>query len=113
MASKPSFWHAVLVVLSAGNLVFVWFADEPWHATIHAALAVAFGHWAQRRGRLEEARLRAGALGTGSEVEIAAFRVEVEEVRRELGEVHERLDFVERMLNQAREGDRLPGRRDT
>lgn len=115
MASKTRFWNAVLVLLSAGNLVSVWFAarpGEPWHATIHAALALAFGLWGQRRMRLEEARLGAGALDQGSGVEIPALQDEVGEVRRELGEVQERLDFAERMLNQAREGDRLPGRRE-
>jgi hypothetical protein len=116
MASKTRFWNGVLVLLSAGNLVSVWFAaepGEPWHATIHAALALGFGLWAQGRIRLEEARLRAGALDEGSELEIPALRDEVGEVRRELGEVQERLDFAERMLSQAREGERLPGRRET
>jgi hypothetical protein len=65
------------------------------------------------RTRLEETRLRAGALDKGSEAEFAALRDEVGEVRRELGEVQERLDFAERLLSQAREGVRLPGRRET
>jgi hypothetical protein len=116
VTSKTRFWNAVLVLLSAGNLASVWFAarpGEPWHATIHAALALGFGLWAQGRMRLGEARLRAGALDQGSEVESGALRDEVGEVRRELGEVQERLDFAERLLSQAREGDRLPGRRET
>jgi hypothetical protein len=116
VASKTRFWNAVLVLLSAGNLVSVWFAaqpGEPWHATIHGALALAFGLWAQARMRLGEARWRAGALDTGSEVDSAALRDEVGDVRRELDEVHERLDFAERLLSQAREADRLPGRRET
>ena len=118
MASKTRFWNAVLVVLSAGNLVSVWFAarpGEPWHATIHAALALAFGLWAQGRMRLEDVRWRAGALDKATEVEIAPLRDEVGEVRRELGEVQERLDFAERLLSQSREreGDRPPGRRET
>jgi hypothetical protein len=63
--------------------------------------------------RLEEARVNAGALDKGSEGEIATLREEVGEMRRELGEVQERLDFAERLLSQAREVDRLPGRRET
>jgi hypothetical protein len=109
VASKTRFWNAVLVLLSAGNLISVWFAarpGEPWHATIHAALALAFGLWAQRRMRLEAARLRAGALDEASEVDIAALQDEVGDVQRELGEVQERLDFAERLLSQAREVDR-------
>lgn len=116
MASKTRFWNAVLVLLSAGNLVSVWFAagpGEPWHATIHATLALGFGLWAQRRMRFEGARWGAGALDKGSEVETAALRDEVGDVRRELDEVQERLDFAERLLSQAREEDRLPGRRET
>ncbi len=115
MASKTRFWNAALVLLSAGNLVSVWFAaqpGEPWHATIHAGLALGFGLWAQARMRLEETRSRAGALDKGSEVEIPALRDEVGEVRRELGEMQERLDFAERLLSQAHEADRLPGRRE-
>jgi hypothetical protein len=115
MASKTRFWNGVLVLLSAGNLVSVWFAAQPgeaWHATIHGALALGFGLWAQGRMRLEEARSRAGALDKGSEVEIPALRDEVGEVRRELSEMQERLDFAERLLSQAREADRPPGRRE-
>jgi hypothetical protein len=115
MPSKTRVWNAVLVVLSAGNLVSVWFAarpGEPWHATIHAGLALAFGLWAQARIRFGEARLDTGALDKGSDGEIAALRDEAGDVRRELGELQERLDFAERLLSQAREGDRLPGRRE-
>jgi hypothetical protein len=115
MPSKTRIWNAVLVVLSAGNLVSVWFAaqpGEPWHATIHAGLALGFGLWAQARMRLQEPRLAAGALDQGSDGEIAALRDEAGDVRRELSELQERLDFAERLLSQAREGDRLPGRRE-
>jgi len=116
VASKTRFWNAVLAVLSAGNLASIWFAAqqaEPWHATIHGALALGFGLWAQNRIRLEETRWRTGALETGSDGETAVLRDEVGDVRRELSEMQERLDFAERLLSQAREGDRPPGRRET
>lgn len=54
------------------------------------------------RIRLEEARLRAGAGSDGGSGEVAALRDEVGDLRRELGEVHERLDFAERLLGQGR-----------
>ncbi len=110
MPTNTRVWNAVLV-----NLVSVWFAArpaEPWHATVHAGLALAFGLWAQSRIRLQEARLDTGALDTGSDGEIAALRDEAGDVRRELGELQERLDFAERLLSQTREGDRLPDRRE-
>jgi hypothetical protein len=116
VASKTRLWNAVLAVLSAGNLASIWFAaqqGEPWHATIHGALALGFGLWAQGRIRLEEARWRTGALETGNDGETAVLRDEVGDVRRELSEMQERLDFAERLLSQAREGDRPPGRRET
>jgi hypothetical protein len=116
VAPKTRFWNAVLVVLSGGNLAAVWFAaqpGEPWHATVHAGLALGFGLWAQSRIRHEPPEPRTGVLDAGSEVEIAALRDEAGEVRRELGELQERLDFAERLLSQAREGERPPGRRET
>ncbi len=80
---------------------------------IPLAGVIFYGLQRVARMRLEEARVNAGVLDKGSEAEIALLREEVGEVRRELGEVQERLDFTERLLSQAREGDRLPGRRET
>ena len=59
--------------------------------------------------RIEEARIRAGALGGGAEAELEQLRADVEALRAELGEVHERLDFAERLLTQARNQSTLPG----
>jgi len=80
---------------------------------IPLAAIIFYGLLRVARMRLEEARVHAGALDKGSEAEIATLRDEVGEVRRELSEVQERLDFAERLLSQAREGDRLPGHRET
>jgi hypothetical protein len=60
------------------------------------------------RVRLEETRIRAGALGGGAESELAALREEVDGLRQELGEVQERVDFAERLLTRAGESERLP-----
>lgn len=59
--------------------------------------------------RLEEAKLRAGSLPDGGMAELEQLRADVDQLRQELGEVHERLDFTERLLAQRREQDRLPG----
>ncbi len=53
--------------------------------------------------RLEETRLR---LEGGSREEFESLRGEVDDLRRELGEVHERLDFAERLLARPEVRDR-------
>ncbi|HET9133527.1 MAG TPA: hypothetical protein VFN90_04425 [Gemmatimonadales bacterium] len=50
--------------------------------------------------RLEEARIRAGI---GFEGHVEDLRAEIDQVRAELSEVHERLDFTERLLAKARD----------
>ena len=57
--------------------------------------------------RLEETRARAGTLPDGAMAELDAVRGEMDQMRHELAEVQERLDFTERLLAQKREPDRL------
>jgi len=59
------------------------------------------------RLRLEEARTRAGLVDGSAANEMAALREDVEQMRHELDEVHERLDFTERALTQSRQRQRL------
>lgn len=110
MALNPRIWYPIAALGCFVNVVGVAFAvspAEPWHATLHAALAVAFGVWAQHL----KARLRAGVLNRGNETEIAALQDEVGDLRRELSDLQERMDFAERLLSQARERERLTGRK--
>src|SRR5439155_22176855 len=103
MTFKPAIWYPIAVVLSAINLVGVGFAVGPgevWHAATHAALALAFGLWAER--------LRQGPGGSELQarlegVEAAVNRLEVLEAEdikppQQLSEAHERLDFAELLL---------------
>lgn len=102
MTFKSRLWHPAALALGALNLVGVGFAAggaEPVHAGVHAVLAVAFWSWAQR---LREKREDGGRLPRADDLEL-----EVGELRRELGEVQERLDFAERMLAQRAETRRL------
>jgi hypothetical protein len=105
MTFKPAIWYPIAVVLSVLNLVAVGFAvgqAEPWHATIHGALGLAFGLWAQR--------LRQGSGGNELEGRLEALEAEVGELgglRQELGEIQERLDFAERLLAQGAETRRV------
>jgi hypothetical protein len=56
--------------------------------------------------RLEEAQLRMGG-GIDTE-ELDELRADLDQVRAELGEMHERLDFTERLLTQSRDRGELP-----
>lgn len=87
------------------------FAFIPIMALAIPVAAIIF-HGLQKlaRTRLEEARLRAGGMDGETGAEIEALRQEVGELRRDLGDVQERLDFAERLLSQARDPERLPGR---
>jgi len=102
MTFKPAIWQPIAIVLSIVNLVGVGFAArsaEPWHAAIHATLALAFGLWAQY--------LRQGPGGSRREARLEALEGEVSELRRELSEAQERLDFAERLLVQGPESRRV------
>ena len=97
MTFNPRFWHPAALALCAINLVGVGQAAgaaEPLHAGIHAVLGLACWAWAQR---LSERRREVPELPR-----VDALELEVGELRRELGEAQERLDFTERMLAQSR-----------
>ena len=99
MTFKPAIWRPIAFVLSVLNLVAVGFAAgaaEPWHAAGHATLALAFGLWAQRLGQGPGGSEIQGPLDVvealqGLEADLSNLRVEV-------GEMQERLDFAERVL---------------
>ena len=107
MAFKPTLWYPIAIVLTAINLAGAGFAaasTEPWHATIHTGLALAFGLWAQRlrRGRDrtgDDARID----GTENAERLDSLQADVTRLRQELTETQERLDFLERMLAQRRD----------
>ena len=104
MTFKSALWFPVSIVLSAVNLVAVGFAagePEPYHAAVHAGLALAFGLWAQRLGM----RRRSSQLEGSAEVldALDAVETEVNRLRQDLTETQDRLDFTERML--ARESE--------
>jgi len=70
------------------------------------ALAQWIGGWSHNEGKWIEAKMR--ETGGGSTGEVEQLRSEVDELRGQLTEVHERLDFAERMLAKTREAERLP-----
>src|SRR5213593_3493135 len=106
MTFKPAIWYPIAVVLSAINLVGVGFAVGPgevWHAATHAALALAFGLWAQR--------LRQGPGGSELQARLEALEAEVSKLQQQLSEAHERLDFAERLLARGPEARRVDPQR--
>jgi hypothetical protein len=106
MTFKPAIWYPIAVVLTAINLAGAGFAAgqaEAWHATIHAALAVAFGLWAQR--------LRQAPRGSEPQARLEALEAEMGNLRQELSEAQERLDFAERLLAQGPEARRVDPQR--
>jgi hypothetical protein len=101
---KPRIWYPIAVGLSLVNLGAIWFAArpaEPWHATIHGVLALAFGLWAQRL------RQRRGPPGLPPQVDALeayeGLEADVNRLQQELIETQERLDFAERVLAQGQE----------
>jgi hypothetical protein len=102
MTFKRAIWYPIAIVLSVINLVGVGFAagePQPWHAAVHAALALAFGLWAQR--------LRQGPGGSELQAPLEGLEAEVDALRAEVAELHERMDFAERLLAQVPETRRV------
>ncbi len=112
MTFKPAIWFPIAIVLSAINLAGVGYAAgeaEPLHAAIHAALALAFGLWAQRLRQhpgISESQAGLEALDG-----LQALEAEVTKLREEVSETQERLDFAERVLAQRPEAPRVGSQR--
>ena len=108
MSFKSGIWFPIAVVLSVINLVAAGFAagePQPWHVGTHAALALAFGLWAQRlRLRPRESELQAPLEVLDA---LDALDAEVSKLRQELSETQERMDFTERLLAQRSEAQRV------
>jgi hypothetical protein len=108
MTFKSALWQPIAVVLSGINLVAVGVAAgaaEPWHAAVHAGVALGFGLWAQR---LRQGRGKGELQAPVEALEaLEALEAEVSKMREELTETQERLDFTERVLAQAQEARRV------
>jgi len=104
MTFKPRIWFPIAAVRAAVNVVAVGpaaAASEPLHAATHAALAVAFGLWAQylrRRSAGSEPQAQVDVLDA-----VDALDAEVSKLRLEVSDMQERLDFAERLLARGQE----------
>ena len=95
---KHRAWIPVAWLLSAVNLGAVWFAAqpaEPWHATLHAALAVLLGLGAQRLSA-RRSSLRAQAAISDDQEE--RLEQAIDAIAVELERVGEGQRFVAKML---------------
>jgi hypothetical protein len=105
---KHRAWIPIAWLLSLGNLVAVWFAAqpaEPWHATIHALLAVLFGLGAQRLTARQHALLQAGPVLEDDRMR--RLEQAIDSIAVELERVGEGQRFVTKLLaDRGRELDR-------
>lgn len=102
MTFKPTIWRPIAAGLGVINFVAMAFASaaaEPMHAGTHAVLALAFAYWAQR--------LKPVMGASEQEARLESLEAELGNVRGELSEAQERLDFAERMLAQGVEARRV------
>jgi hypothetical protein len=96
MALRPTTWRRIAIVLSVvnlGGLIMALGAGEIAHAGAHALVGGLLVVWI---GRLRE-RSR-GAERIAGDERLEGLEDEVDQLRRELGEAQERLDFTERMM---------------
>ena len=107
---KHRAWIPVAWLVSFGNLISVWFAGpaEPWHATVHALLAVLFGLGAQRLAvRPDSARGQLKSEERQMLEDLQTRLDELNDLKQRIYELEDRVDFAERLLAKQREGQRL------
>jgi hypothetical protein len=92
MASSSRIFYRLLLVATAINLVGLPFAvlqQEPWHATLHAVLALGCGFWALRlrhrrpSTQLPDSSAAPDALTSGDEEALRDAWVRQREAERE------------------------------
>jgi hypothetical protein len=96
---KHRAWIPIAWLLSLGNVVSIWFAAlpaEPWHATLHGALAVALGVGAERL-RARRRAPRSGDLSIGDE-RMQRLETAIDAIAVELERIGEGQRFVTRVL---------------
>lgn len=104
MSFNPAIWRPIAIIVSllnVGGLVMALGAGEPAHAAGHVLVGVALVAWFRRMG--ERAREdTTESIGGDRQAQIEGLEFEVDQLRRELTEAQERLDFTERMMAKRR-----------
>jgi hypothetical protein len=102
---SESFWGPVIVI---GIVALCGGATAVLRGPIGKALAQWIASWSTPEHKAMEAKWAEVAGGSSSApAEVAELREDLEELRRQLAETQERLDFAERLLAQQRAADRL------
>lgn len=104
MYFNPATWRPIAILLSIlnlGGLVMALGAGEPGHAVGHVMLGVGLAFWVRRLGESSSERT-ASIGGSDAQAQLEGLESDVDQLRRELDETQERLDFTERMMAQRR-----------
>ena len=112
-------WIPIAWVLSLINIGGVWLAardGQPGHVTVHALLAILFALGAQRLRARQRPELKSRVVdptehGQTAE-DVQACLGEIDQLKRRMSELEERVDFAERVLAKQREAQRLGPRQD-
>jgi hypothetical protein len=102
MTFKSRWWYPTALALAAINLVGGVVAaaqGEAMHAGAHGVFTFAFWEWAQR--------LRARRVPVSADDRMAAMEGEVGDLRSQVAELTERLDFAERILAKGKDEERV------
>ena len=111
MRFKPSFWFPIAAVACGVNVVWALIIARSGpmagpHAVGHAIAAIAFGLWASTlRNQLRFEQQPPARAELPEHIE--ELEAEMSDLRQQLTETQERLDFTERMLAQRLEADRV------
>ena len=105
-------WSVRVVPAQGRRLILIYTPIDKTSLAIPVAVIVFSGLEKVWRLRVEEARARARAVEAAGSGDVEALRAELAELRQQLSDVQERLDFTERVLIQDRDRPRLPESRE-
>src|SRR5260370_2302866 len=96
MTFKPAIWYPIAAALSVINLVSVALtagSGQVWHPALHAALALAFGVWAERLRRGRGASELQGPGGSELEARVEALEAAGSKLRHAASRTQDALDL--------------------
>jgi len=101
MAFNPVIWRPIAIILSIvniGGVIQAFAVGEPMHAMGHVVLGVGLAFWVRRLNERARATRGDRIAGSDQQAQIEGLENDLDQMRREMTETQERLDFAERML---------------